>query len=126
MGGKPALRGKISYNPTGKKEREVRRQTYYRYYQMRDNDWRSEAEREWEMADKEYQLWMSDEALSSMTTQGNSSNNFNYSYPTQNIPDPDDTRSHLKLPDAVCCHSVAHARNDWPQIPPNDDCYQLV
>jgi hypothetical protein len=101
MGGKPALRGKIGYNPSNKKEREVRRQTYYRYYQMRDNDWRTEAEREWEMADKEYQLWLSDEALSSMTTQNSSSAAaFNYSYPTTGIPDPDETRSKLKLPDA--------------------------
>jgi len=100
MGGQPALRGRIGYNPTNKKEREVRRQTYYRYYQMRDNDWRTEAEREWEMADKEYQLWMSDEALSSMTVQGSSGNQYSYTYPTQNIPDPDETRSHLKLPDA--------------------------
>ena len=90
-----------SYKPKNKQEREVRRQTYFRYYQMRDNDWRTEAEREWEMADKEYQLWLSDEALSSMTTQG--SNNgaaYNYSYPTQGIADPDETRSHIKLPDA--------------------------
>jgi hypothetical protein len=101
MGGRPALRGQISYNPANKKEREVRRQTYYRYYQMRDNDWRTEAEREWEMADKEYQLWLSDEALSSMTTQNSSSAAaFNYSYPTTGIPDPDETRSKLKLPDA--------------------------
>jgi len=88
------------YHPTNKQEREVRRQTYYRYYQMRDNDWRSEAEREWEMADKEYQLWLSDEALVSMTTQGSTGNQFSYTYATQNIADPDETRSHLKLPDA--------------------------
>lgn len=91
---------KAGYSPTNKQEREVRRQTYYRYYQMRDNDWRSEAEREWEMADKEYQLWVSDEALSSMTTQGSAGNQFSYTYATQNIADPDETRSHLKLPDA--------------------------
>jgi hypothetical protein len=99
-GSNSTTRGKTGYTPANKQEREVRRQTYYRYYQMRDNDWRSEAEREWEMADKEYQLWMSDEALSSMTTQGSTGNQFNYSYPTQNIADPDETRSHLKLPDA--------------------------
>lgn len=100
MGGKLVLRGKIGYNPSNKKEREVRRQTYYRYYQMRDNDWRSEAEREWEMADKEYQLWISDEALSTMTTQGSTVNSFNYGYSTTQIADPDETRSHLKLPDS--------------------------
>lgn len=92
--------GKVGYTPANKQEREVRRQTYYRYYQMRDNDWRSEAEREWEMADKEYQLWISDEALSSMTTQGSSGNQFSYTYATQQIADPDETRSHIKLPDA--------------------------
>lgn len=92
--------GHVSYKPANKQEREVRRQTYYRYYQMRDNDWRSEAEREWEMADKEYQLWLSDEALSSMTTQGSTGNQYSYTYATQNIADPDETRSHLKLPDA--------------------------
>jgi hypothetical protein len=102
MGNKPTV-GRVGYSPANKKEREVRRQTYIRYYQMRDNDWRSEAEREWEMADKEYQLWMSDEALSSMTVQsatGLGGNQYSYTYPTQNIPDPDETRSHLKLPDA--------------------------
>lgn len=92
--------GRTSYTPSNKQEREVRRQTYYRYYQMRDNDWRSEAEREWEMADKEYQLWISSEALSSMTTQGSTGNQFSYTYATQSIADPDETRSHLKLPDA--------------------------
>ena len=92
--------GRVGYKPKNKQEREVRRQTYYRYYQMRDNDWRSEAEREWEMADKEYQLWMSDEALSSMTTQGSTGNQFSYTYATSQIADPDETRSHLKLPDA--------------------------
>ena len=92
--------GKTGYTPANKQEREVRRQLYYRYYQMRDNDWRKEAEREWEMADKEYQLWLSDEALTSMTTQGSAGNQFNYTYATQNMSDPDETRSHLKLPDA--------------------------
>lgn len=96
----PSIKGSVSYRPSNKQEREVRRQTYYRYYQMRDNDWRSEAEREWEMADKEYQLWMSDTAYQNMTTQVTTGNQFNYTYPTQNIGDPDETRSHLKLPDA--------------------------
>lgn len=99
-GMKGGVTGRTTYNPSNKQEREVRRQTYYRYYQMRDNDWRSEAEREWEMADKEYQLWMSSETLSSMTTQGSTGNQFSYTYATQNIADPDETRSHLKLPDA--------------------------
>ena len=98
-GNKPA-RGNTSYRPKNKQEREVRRQTYYRYYQMRDNDWRSEAEREWEMADKEYQLWLSDEALSSETAQATTGNQFSFTYPTQSISDPDETRSHIKLPDS--------------------------
>src|ERR1035437_1083337 len=88
----------ISYTPN-KKEREVRRQVYTRYYQMRDNDWRIDAEREWEMADKEYQLWMSDNA-NNMTTTQQGVNNGTYSNYTTSLPDPDDTRSRLKLPDA--------------------------
>ena len=94
------LRGKVGYTPTNKKEREVRRQTYYRYYQMRDNDWRTEAEREWTMADKEYQLWMDETPFTAMTVQGSSANYFNYDFTATSIADPDSTRSHLKLPDA--------------------------
>ena len=95
-----STRGKVAYNPSNKQEREVRRQTYYRYYQMRDNDWRTEAEREWTMADKEYQLWMDETPFTAMTVQGSSANYFNYDFTATSIADPDSTRSHLKLPDA--------------------------
>jgi len=90
-------KGATSYSPR-KIEREVRRQTYIRYYQMRDNDWRSEAEREWEMADKEYQLWLGGDDFYPSTTQGTSENYYNAS--VHSNPVPDNTRSHLKLPDS--------------------------
>jgi hypothetical protein len=94
----PVKTQQISYAPN-KKEREVRRQVYIRYYEMRDNDWRTDAEREWEMADKEYQLWRSDTATFTSTTQQEGSS-YTYTTATTMIPDPDDTRSRLKLPDA--------------------------
>lgn len=87
-----------NYTPN-KKEREVRRQTYIRYYQMRDNDWRSNAEQEWEMADKEYQLWSSMDAEFVTTTQSQGQT-FTTTFSNTSIPDPDDTRSRLKLPDS--------------------------
>lgn len=82
-----------------KKEREVRRQVYIRYYQMRDNDWRNEAEREWEMADKEYQLWttLDNEFITTTQQQGQT---FSTVSTSTAIPDADDTRSRLKLPDS--------------------------
>lgn len=83
----------------GKKEREVRRQVYIRYYQMRDNDWRNEAEQEWEMADKEYTLWSSIDSEFVTTTQ-QQGQTFNTTFTNPTIPDPDDTRSRLKLPDS--------------------------
>lgn len=95
----PIPTNNIGYNPRNKKEREVRRQVYIRYYQMRDNDWRTEAENEWEMADKEYNLWLNSDPVFMSTTQVEGST---YSYATAggSIPDPDTTRSHLMLPDS--------------------------
>lgn len=87
-----------SYAPN-KKERMIRRDVYTRYYQMRDNDWRTDAEAEWEMADKEYQLWRDDSAIFTTTTQQEGSS-YTYTNTTSQIPDPDSTRSKLKLPDA--------------------------
>lgn len=91
------------YKPN-KKEREVRRQVYIRFYQMRDNDWRSEAEREWEMADKEYALWSAQAGDLYTTTEvsGENGTSSTYSYQTQTstIPDGDETLSRLMLPDA--------------------------
>lgn len=64
------------YVPKNKMERIVRRQVYTRYYLLRNNPARSDAEEDWETGDKEYQMWVD-----------------------PNI-DPDDWRSHLQLPDA--------------------------
>ena len=94
----PVPTDSVSYRPN-RKEREVRRQVYIRYYQMRDNDWRTEAEHEWEMADKEYQLWMSSEQQYITTTNTDLGTSTYISTSTQ-IPDPDDTRSRLMLPDS--------------------------
>lgn len=62
------------YNPN-KHHRAIRRQTYDRYYWLRDEPLRHEAETDWEMADKEYNM---------------------YADPV----DPLDWRSHIQLPDA--------------------------
>lgn len=62
------------YKPN-KRRRLVRRKTYDRWYWLRDNPLRQEAETDWEMADKEYNMYTPD-------------------------PDPDDWQSHLQLPDA--------------------------
>lgn len=50
-----AVTSLVGYNPS-KKERNVRRQVYIRYFQMRDNDWRTNAEHMWEIADKEFTM----------------------------------------------------------------------
>lgn len=62
------------YNPS-KRLRRVRRRVYERFYQLRDNPLRAEAEAEWAIADAEYQM------------------------PEPQI-DEDDWQSHLQLPDA--------------------------
>lgn len=62
------------YNPN-KRNRAIRRKVYERYYWLRDEDLRQEAEADWETADKEYGM-VNDEV------------------------DIDDWRSHLELPDA--------------------------
>lgn len=64
----------VDYHPN-KQRRAIRRQTYQRWYWMRDNPLRLEAEKDWEMADKEYNMYTPD-------------------------PDPDDWQSDLHLPDA--------------------------
>ena len=63
----------VGYNPN-KKERAVRRNLYERYWAMRDDSLRKEAEADWEIGDKALRLWS----------------------PT---PDPDDWRANLVLPD---------------------------
>lgn len=63
------------YRPKNKKERAVRRQVYDRFYELRDDPARAEAEAEWEIADKEYRMYFDD-------------------------LDPEDWRANLHLPDA--------------------------
>lgn len=70
----PKPQDNFKYRPN-KRKRAIRRQLYERYYMMRDNPLRQEAEADWEMADKEY----------GMVTP---------------VLDPDDWRSNLQLPDA--------------------------
>lgn len=62
------------YKPN-KREREVRRLTYERWNQMRNDGQRKIAEQEWDEGDKEYRMYIPD-------------------------IDPDDWRSHLELPDS--------------------------
>jgi len=95
----PVPTDSVSYRPN-RKEREVRRQVYIRYYQMRDNDWRTEAEHQWEMADKEYQLWMS-EQQQYITTTNSDLGTTTYASTSSQIPDPDDTKGQP----GCCCSS---------------------
>lgn len=62
------------YRPN-KRQRDVRRRAYERYWQMRDDPQRKEQETEWDNADKEYRMYIPD-------------------------LDANDWRSHLELPDA--------------------------
>lgn len=64
----------VRYQPN-KRRRLVRRKVYERYYQLRDDGLRQEAEADWEMADKEYGMVTPD-------------------------INPNDWQSHLHLPDA--------------------------
>lgn len=63
------------YFKPSKRQRLIRRKVYARYYNMRDNPLRTEAEADWEVADKEYGM-------------------------VTDTINPDDWRSHLQLPDA--------------------------
>lgn len=65
---------KPNYRPNQHKN-DIRRTAYQRYYWLRNEPLRSQAEKDWELGDKEYQM---------------------------HIPeiDPDDWRSHLELPDS--------------------------
>lgn len=46
-----------AYRPT-KAERKIRRRIWDRYRAMADNQWRKDAEKDWEMGDKMFQQWM--------------------------------------------------------------------
>lgn len=63
-----------NYRPN-KHKNDIRRTVYQRYYWLRADPLRTEAEADWEMADKEYNMYVPE-------------------------IDPDDWRSHLELPDA--------------------------
>lgn len=64
-----------------KREREIRRRVYERWVHIRDDPQRKEAEKDWNMADKQYRMFVPD-------------------------IDPDDWRSHLELPDAFAAIQV--------------------
>lgn len=85
------------YRP-GKRDRNIRRQVYIRYYQMRDNDWRTEAERDWQHADREYRMFVPGFDL------GPSSSDTDWlSHPNRidaALFDPNDKRSRIRLPDS--------------------------
>lgn len=70
----PKLQDNSKYSPN-KRRRSIRRQVYQRFYWLRDNPARKLAEDDWELGDKEYQMYIPD-------------------------IDPDDWQSHLQLPDA--------------------------
>lgn len=70
----PSEQNSSKYKPN-KRKRAIRRQVYERFYRLRDDPLRKEAELDWEIADKEYGMV------------------------TPEI-DPNDWRSHLELPDA--------------------------
>lgn len=70
----PEQQDNSKYKPN-KRKRSIRRQVYERFWALRDDPLRKEAEAEWEVADKEFGM-VTDEI------------------------DPDDWQSHLQLPDA--------------------------
>lgn len=70
----PQPQDNSKYNPN-KRKRAIRRQVYERFYRLRDDPLRVEAEADWEIADKEFGMVTDD-------------------------IDPDDWQSHLQLPDA--------------------------
>lgn len=84
----------VGYKP-GKKERNIRRQVYFRYFQMRDNDWRTEAEHQWEIADKEFTMNELDSLRNHVLDR-----NGNLLDPRLTEYPRDDERSHIKLPDS--------------------------
>lgn len=65
---------KPNYRPTTHRN-DIRRTVYQRFYWLRNDPLRTQAEKDWELADKEYNMYMPE-------------------------IDPDDWRSHLELPDS--------------------------
>src|SRR6266513_3145504 len=70
----PEVQDNSPYQPN-KRKRAVRRQVYQRFYYLRDEPSRVEAEKDWELADKEFRMYF-------------------------DAPDPDSWQSDLHLPDA--------------------------
>lgn len=90
---------KVRYKPN-KRQRSIRRQVYERFYTLRDDPLRKEAEADWEIADKEYNMY----------------------------PDPvdvDDWRSNLHLPDAFAAIQAqlqeTIERKARPHLTPTED-----
>ena len=53
----PKVKNNIGYNPS-KRRRQIRRQVYQRWYWLKDNPLRVEAEADWEIGDKEFGMVM--------------------------------------------------------------------
>lgn len=70
----PDVQDNSPYRPN-KRKRSIRRQVYQRFYFLRDEPLRLEAERDWELADKEFRMYF-------------------------DPPDPDGWQADLHLPDA--------------------------
>lgn len=82
------------YKPN-KRNRNIRRQVYIRYFQMRDNDWRTTVERDWQHADREYKMYVPG------TDLGPASTNTDWLTHPQDVVIPDeDRRSRIRLPDS--------------------------
>lgn len=82
------------YKPN-KRNRNIRRQVYIRYFQMRDNDWRTAAERDWQHADREYRMFVPG------TDLGPASTNTDWlTHPQDRVIPDDDKRSRIRLPDS--------------------------
>lgn len=48
---------KYDYNPTNEDEVDLRRRIWERYNEMKDDDLRREAQKQWDLGDKMYRLW---------------------------------------------------------------------
>ena len=88
----PPLEANVPYVPT-KRKRSIRRAAYERFYFLRDAPERTNAEADWEEADKEFGMVTSNQ----FSRAPSSTDIFDNS--TWKV-DPDDWRSNLHLPDA--------------------------
>jgi hypothetical protein len=92
------------YNPN-KRRRAIRRQVYERFWQMRDNPARVEAEADWELADKEFRMYFEP-------------------------PDSNDWRADIHLPDAFASIQIQEQerieRRSRPQLDPTEESDEPV